>query len=241
MKLFGSSTRATPAPPRGRSRSHVVLIAGTAVAALVATGAVAQAAGAHGATSRPRTAAAATSYSLTPHLLSTGDLSYGSWQGHPIVVPAVLAPGPGNRLTSILVGRGVLVFTCTAGAFTLTEPLFTLFSPEGRPVGLFVFDVPIQLTATRVFASTVDGSRSNMMKVREIPTKNTVTRVLNRAVSTAGGPRTRFGGTTFMVRVPIAGGVAPTTCTITGQRIGVPLLTFFLVFKSGTSKGGTTP
>jgi hypothetical protein len=215
--------------------------AGIAALALVGSAVVAQAeVGHHHATttaavsvraSTPTSMGSMSSWSDAPRHMGNGDLMYGTWERHAIAVPAALRPPAGSRLTSILQGRGVLVYTCKAGTFTLTEPLINLFSTAGRPSGLhFTVANP---AAPLVWGSSVDGSRADMAIVREIPTRMTVTRVLLRAVTTAGGPRTTFGGTTSIIRLPVTGGVPPARCTVAGQRIGVAFLTLYLVFKGG--------
>jgi hypothetical protein len=205
--------------------------AAVAVAALVTTAAVAHAEGTPAGTGGILRAGT-TSWSMSPATMGNGDWSYGSWQGHQIVLPARLAPTPGSRLSSILVGRGVLAYTCVRGTFILAGPQINLFTPAGGPSGLH-FTVPNPV-APLVWASSVDGSRADMQIVREIPTRNTVTRVLLRAVTRAGGPGTTFGLTTAIVRLPITGGVPPRRCFVPGQRLGVPFLTLYLVFRGGT-------
>jgi hypothetical protein len=54
-------------------------------------------------------------------------------------------------------------------------------------------------------------------------------------VATAGGPGTTFGGTTAIVRLPITGGTPPAAHCTPAQRGTSPLLTFYLVFKSGST------
>jgi hypothetical protein len=203
---------------------------GITVTAVVATAAVAQAT--TSVARPPAKAAAKTSWSTTPKRVA-GGWSFGTWQGHKILLPAQLTPPAGARVTTILGGRGVLVYTCTNGTFTLNGPQINLLSLAGMTNGLH-FNV-VNPAAPLIWASSVDGSRADMAIVTEIPTLTTVTQVLLKAVTTAGGPATTFGGTTFIVRLPIIGGVPAPTCTTPGLRIGVPFLTLYLVFKGHTT------
>ncbi|HEY6797025.1 MAG TPA: hypothetical protein VI248_20320 [Kineosporiaceae bacterium] len=244
MRLFtGPTPGASPErrPPRGGHRTRGfrlsgVVTVGLAITALVVTGAVAnvQRPTDPPVAAQPQTASL-TAWSTTPRPVG-GGLSFGAWNGHRILLPAAVTPPRGARLSTILVGRGVLVYTCTNGRFALTEPLINLFTTAGRPTGLhFVVPNPV---APLIWGSSVDGSRADMMIVVEVPNANTVTSVLLRAVIVAGGPRTTFGRTAFIVRLPIAGGLPPAICAVQGLRIGVPFLTLYLIFRGGTTSGG---
>jgi hypothetical protein len=156
--------------------------------------------------------------------------SVWTWQGRRITLPAAVSPPVGSRLFNILQGKGVLVYTCVAGVFVLTEPAIGLSSLGGQPVGIHFAPVAGLLP----WESTVDGSRVDAAIVREIPTPGTVTRVLLRAVNVNGG-RGMFGRTAFIVRLPVTGGVPPFTCTIPGRRIGVPFRTIYLFFRATTT------
>lgn len=225
----GPSAETGEATRSGRPRLRKLFVAGLAVTALVGTAAVAQASQSHHAPQAVKLAA--TSWTTDPTTTTDGDWSYGTWEGHRIVLPKALAPR-GARLTSILAGRGVLVYTCTNGVFANAEPQINLFTLKGAPTGLH-FQVPTP-AAPLVWASSVDGSRADMTVLKEIPTRNTVTRVLLKSVTTKGGPRTTFGNTTFIVRLPVTGGLAPAHCRVPGQRFASPFLTIYLVFKGGT-------
>jgi hypothetical protein len=187
-------------------------------------GAAAQAVGSQGDTGTGNTTAG-----TSPH----GDLTFGTWQGQPIVVPPLLAPPAGSHLTSVIVGRGVLAFYCVNGTFVETEPLINLFSQTGKTIGLHYLGpnsiVPLS------WASSIDGSRADMAVAKAMPQANTAPRALLRAVATAGNRGTLFGGTTAIVRLPVTGGLPPTAqCAVPTQRVLAPFVTLYLVFKGGT-------
>ena len=159
--------------------------------------------------------------------MNMGTNTLWTWEGRRLTLPAAVSPPAGSRLFNVLQGKGVLVYTCTAGVFTLTEPAIGLSSLRGQPVGIHFAPVAGLLP----WESTIDGSRVDAAIVREIPTPGTVTRVLLRAVNVNGGLG-MFGRTAFIVRLPITGGVPPRTCTVPGLRIGVPFRTIYLFFRA---------
>jgi hypothetical protein len=226
---------------RGWLRRRSTLIVGVAATALVGAAAVAQAHVVTGHTTHRTKVVVVkqtTTWWTTPKQMHNGSWSYGTWQGHTILVPARLAPPRGSRLATILVGRGALTFTCTNGRFTNETPLINLFTPRNQVTGLHFPSG--NAIAPLVWGSSKDGSRADMAPVRQVASRRTAPAVLLRAVRTTGGPRTTFGGISSIIRIPITGGLPPQTCRVQGQHVTRQLLTFYLVFRGGTTVTTTT-
>lgn len=155
---------------------------------------------------------------------AAGGHSYGSYDGHAIVVPDELQPPSDTKLFDVFVGRGTLVYTCTGETFSqANDPVLTVFTLSDKPIGIHF--------APLAWQSTEDGSRVDAVVVKEIPTDDTVTSVLLVAGNVNGGEGL-FGQTADIVRLPIEGGLPPSdSCSKPGERVGSPFTTLYLFFK----------
>lgn len=157
----------------------------------------------------------------------------GSWGGFRIVLPAAVAPPAGSRLVGIVIGKGVVTFTCTTGQFNTTDSAMNLFAvSHSSPAVGIEFGAP-----TLSFSSTRDGSRVDANVVQQVA-NNTgkMPPALLQAVANRG-PGGLFGQAKFLVQLPLSSGRVPATCTTGGARLVVPVLAAYLVF---TTPGGTT-
>jgi hypothetical protein len=150
--------------------------------------------------------------------------SYGTYDGHAIVIPDGLEPPADTELFDVFVGRGTLVYTCTGQTFSqANDPALTVFTLDGKPVGIHF--------APLAWQSTEDGSRVDAVVVKEVPTAGTVTSVLLVAGNVNGGGGS-LGKTADIVRLPIEGGLPPSDkCSKPGERVGSPFTTLYLFFK----------
>lgn len=226
-----------PAPRRPRRVAKRLLTVGIAGVVMVVATAVARADAMHlWSGTGPQHASTASAKVASHALVSSTDAddgrvserdntwgNMGTYDGKVIILPREVAPPNGSRVTSILRGSGVLVFTCTAGVFQPTEPVQNLFSLKGNPVGIH-FGPPS-------WASSKDGSRVDAVPVKVVRAKKTAPLVLFRAINVHGGLGL-FGRTAFVVQLPLTGGVAPTTCTVPGKRIAVPFQSLYIFFRS---------
>jgi hypothetical protein len=169
------------------------------------------------------------SFTATPEVLANGDLSFGTFRKIPLVVPAALAPPAGSKLASVITGKGTLVFNCVEAAFAENAPLINL-SETGPTIGLHY--VGPDAAAPLVWGSSVDGSEVDMAPVAKVDNSGTAPLVLLKAVVTAGSPKSTFGGTTAIVRLPVKGGAPPAGTCKEEDRGLTPFETVYLVFKA---------
>jgi hypothetical protein len=126
-------------------------------------------------------------------------------------IPAALQVPAGFRTSAVLLGKGVQVYTCTNGAWTLLEPAATLYS-GGKAVGLH--------SRGPEWISTVDGSAVNATAVASVPQPTAVAELLLKATANRGTGT--FGKVAYVQRLDTKGGLAPTgTCASTDQ-LAVP-------------------
>ena len=151
-----------------------------------------------------------------------------SFLGH-IKVPDTLVPPPGNVLTSVFKARGVQIYGCTNGAWTLTEPAASLtgisLNPV-RPASAIHFRGPS-------WESDQDGTLVEGMSPVSAPsdTPNSIPQLKITAKLTRGTGV--FGGVTFIQRLATKGGVAPATGCAAGDVTAVQYTAVYRFFKKG--------
>ena len=216
-----------------------LLTVGIAGALIVGTTAVAKADPRHWYTQSNQTRSSAGSRQATrvttpldPTARKATSAVVGSLHGKRIVLPASVAPPAGTRALGVFRGTGVLVYTCTAGSFTLTRPQLHLFTLTGQPVGLH--------TRPLTWQSAHDGSRVDAVVARQVRTRSAIGPALLKAVNVYGG-RGLFGQTAFIAALPLTGGVPPTACAVPGRQLNVPFQTLYVFFRSVTNTVRPTP
>ena len=128
-----------------------------------------------------------------------------SFLGGPLTVPDALVPPAGNALTAVFRASGVQVYTCTGGAWALTEPAASLSGIALNPVR--------RATAIHFrgpsWESDQDGSLVEGTSPVSAPsaTPNSIPQLLITA-KTTHGPGV-FGAVTYVQRLATVGGVAP--------------------------------
>ncbi|MEV6348908.1 DUF3455 domain-containing protein [Actinoplanes sp. NPDC051851] len=150
-----------------------------------------------------------------------------SFLGGGLTVPATLEPPPGNAVHAVLKARGVQIYTCTSGAWQLTEPAASLngitLSPV-RKVTALHFRGPS-------WESDQDGSLVEGARPVSAPstTPNSIPQLLITAARTRGDGL--FGGVTYIQRLATSGGVAPATTCTTGDTLAVPYRAVYRFFR----------
>jgi hypothetical protein len=144
-----------------------------------------------------------------------------------IPVPANLAPPAGNVQFANFGASGVQVYTCTAGAWTFTEPAAIL---AGSAKG---FPGPQAATHFRgpSWQSTRDGSLVEAKAVASSPVAGSIPQLLLQSTRTRGDGV--FGAVTYIQRLATSGGVAPTGACVDGQTSGVPYRAVYRFFAAG--------
>ncbi|GLI03931.1 DUF3455 domain-containing protein [Phytohabitans aurantiacus] len=139
-------------------------------------------------------------------------------------VPANLVPPAGNAPFATFGATGVQVYTCTAGAWTFTEPAAIL---TGKAKGF-----PGPQTATHFrgpsWQSTRDGSLVEAKSVASSPVSGAIPQLLLQATRTRGDGV--FGAVTYIQRLDTSGGVAPASACVDGQTSGVPYRAVYRFF-----------
>src|SRR5882757_4058893 len=95
----------------------------------------------------------------------------------PYDIPATLQVPAGYQRSAVLLGKGVQVYTCTSGAWTLLEPAATLYSGV-KAVGLH--------SRGPEWISTVDGSAVNATAVASVSQPTAVAELLLKATANRG-------------------------------------------------------
>jgi hypothetical protein len=146
-------------------------------------------------------------------LLAVGVGAFGlpaSWAGaatqpaaqEATTIPSPLAVPSGNRLVEIMtVLRGSQVYTCTAGAWTLLEPVSVLHAEHAYVLN----------TKGPAWTSVNDGSSVTGMTVASVPVPHAAPELLVKAVSNTGSGW--LGNVDYIQRLDTVGGAVPTgTC-----------------------------
>jgi hypothetical protein len=133
---------------------------------------------------------------------------------HSPVVPKALKVPPGNKQSAVLSGRGVQVYQCDKGAWTLLEPAATMTDPRhgGRTVALH--------SRGPVWVSTVDGSAVTASAVATVERKGAVPELLLKANDHRGTGM--FGRVSYVQRLETKGGLAPSGSCAAGAQRAVP-------------------
>ena len=142
-------------------------------------------------------------------------------------VPATLVPPAGNVLTSVFKAKGVQVYGCTAGAWTLIEPAASLTGitlDPVRPASAIHFRGPS-------WQSDSDGTLVEGMTPVSAPsaTPNSIPQLLVTAKTTRGTGV--FGGVTFIQRLATTGGIAPARACTVGETAAVSYRADYRFFK----------
>lgn len=152
-----------------------------------------------------------------------------SFLGGRLTVPEKLVPPTGNVLTSVFKARGVQIYGCTNGAYTLIEPAATLagltLNPV-RPATAIHFRGPS-------WQSDQDGTLVEGTSPVSAPsdTPNSIPQLLVTAKLTRGAGV--FGGVTFIQRLATKGGVAPAGACAAGDVKSVQYTAVYRFFKKG--------
>jgi len=143
-------------------------------------------------------------------------------------VPAEIAVPDGNRLDSVFKAKGVQIYGCTAGAWTLIEPAATLTGITLKPVkkvGAIHFRGPSWQSDSD--GTLVEGLTPPVSAPSATP--NSITQLrLNAKITRGEGT---FGGVTFIQRLATVGGVAPTTACTEKQTTAVRYSAVYRFFK----------
>jgi hypothetical protein len=143
-------------------------------------------------------------------------------------VPAELAVPAGNKLDSVFKAKGVQIYGCTDGKWTLIEPAASLtgitLNPIAR-VNAIHFRGPS-------WQSDSDGTLVEGTSPVTAPsaTPNSIPQLLITAKTTRG--EGTFGGVTFIQRLATVGGVAPSTTCTAGQTWAVRYSAVYRFFKA---------
>jgi hypothetical protein len=142
-------------------------------------------------------------------------------------VPAGLAPPAGNRLSSVFKAKGVQIYGCPDGKWTLIEPAATLTGVSLNPVRVasaLHFRGPS-------WESPDDGSLVEGTGPVPAPsaTPDSIPQLLVTA-KTSRGPGV-FGDVSFIQRLATVGGVAPTTACTKDATTAVPYTAVYRFFK----------
>jgi hypothetical protein len=184
-----------PAVFHKSARLAVAAAAGLALAA-VGTGGVSGAAASEPGTAVP---AAARAEPISRPVPAPGD------------VPAALQVPDGDYRHVVLPARGVQVYTCVSGAWSLLEPAATLFDGS-RAVALH--------TRGPEWVSTVDGSAVTGTVLASVPQKTAIAELLLKATANRG--MGIFGKVAYIQRLDTKGGLAPAGTCSSGRQIAVP-------------------
>ena len=130
------------------------------------------------------------------------------------VPPAIQVP-PGQALVGDLLGAGVQVYRCTAGAWVFVEPAANLVGWTKQPHNV----------ATAVhfrgpsWESTDDGSLVEAKVVASSPVTGSIPQLLLQATNNRGDGV--FGHVGYLQRLATRGGAAPAGACTDGQTTGV--------------------
>ena len=133
----------------------------------------------------------------------------------PLVVPAVLQPGPDARPVLTVSARGLQIYECRAGQWTFVAPQAELFDAAGRVIGTH---------GAGPYWQASDGSRvlASVTARADAPVAGAIPWLLLGA-RPDNGTKGLLTGTTHIQRFNTAGGSAPATpCTHPGQPLRVP-------------------
>ncbi|MEW1723593.1 DUF3455 domain-containing protein [Streptomyces sp. NPDC093109] len=143
-------------------------------------------------------------------------------------IPAALQVPEGNKRVAELSAKGVQVYTCANGGWTLLEPAATLW----RKGDLKQKTIALHSRGP-VWVSTVDGSAVNAAAVANSPRTGTIPELLLKATANRGDGV--FGKVSYIQRLETGGGVAPAgTCTDADQ-VSVPYTATYAFYAPTTA------
>ena len=146
--------------------------------------------------------------------------------GGALAVPDALKPPAGNVLSSVFKARGVQIYGCTDGKWTLVEPAAALTGITLKPIK--------KVTALHFrgpsWESDEDGSLVEGTAPVSAPSANpnSIPQLLVTAKTNRGDGV--FGSVSFIQRLATVGGVAPTTTCAAGDTSAVPYRAVYRFF-----------
>jgi hypothetical protein len=134
----------------------------------------------------------------------------------PPPVPDAIAVSDPYKAVLDVAGKGVQIYDCTAGAWTLREPAAVLYGRGHRPVGIHFRGPTFESFDGSSVVGALDGRADAPDPTRDIPWLRL------KAVSTQGDGV--LAGVDFIQRLETRGGVAPTgACDPAGDAtVAVP-------------------
>ncbi|HEY3708784.1 MAG TPA: DUF3455 domain-containing protein [Amycolatopsis sp.] len=163
-----------------------------------------------GATACASTGGGAAAAGVKPAAQTAGS---GGQQPEIVEVPAaVKVPGAAKHIGTFQ-GRGVQIYGCTNGAWTLVQPA-AIISDGGKPIALH--------SKGPVWTSTVDGSTVAATAVpgAAVQHPDAVPELLLKADTTSG--KGLFANVTFVQRLNTKGGLAPKGACAAGDQTATP-------------------
>jgi hypothetical protein len=141
----------------------------------------------------------------------------------PPAVPKEIAVPSGAVLLFSRHARGVQIYACPDGEWTLRAPRALLFDPQSRrPTGIHYGGVDRGLTPGPWWESARDDSRVRAARVDEAPSPNadSIPLLLLKAVEWHGSGA--FSPVSYIQRLNTVGGVSPTGACPQGAQRRVP-------------------
>ncbi|WP_030750009.1 DUF3455 domain-containing protein [Streptomyces sp. NRRL F-5135] len=139
----------------------------------------------------------------------------GAARAHVRDVPETLRVPDGHQRGPVLSARGVQVYTCAGGGWTLLEPAATLWREGDRT------KTPVALHSRGpVWVSTTDGSAVTATAVANSPREGAVPELLLKAADHRGTGV--FSKVSYIQRLETRGGVAPAGTCADGTQTAVP-------------------
>jgi hypothetical protein len=131
-------------------------------------------------------------------------------------VPDKLVPPAGNQVFLVAHAKGVQIYRCDAGAWTLVAPRADLYADNDKLIGTHFGGPTWQardgsyVTASKVDEANLDPAAINWL-------------LLKKRTSSAGSNGDRLAATTFIQRIATTGGQAPAaTCHVPGETTEIP-------------------
>ncbi|MEU4557842.1 DUF3455 domain-containing protein [Actinoplanes sp. NPDC023936] len=157
-----------------------------------------------------------------------GSVSAGGAPAGAPRVPPELAPPPGHVVNSVLKARGVQIYGCTAGAWTLIEPAASLTGMRLRPqkkVTALHYRGPTWQSDQD--GSLVEGDGASAVRAPSAhPDSIPQLRITAKATRGAGV----FGEVTYIQRLDTVGGIAPAGSCSGSATTAVPYRAVYRFF-----------
>lgn len=197
-------------PRRGGSVRRVLPVVG-ALAALATAGVMAKA---ETGSPNPAPTTATAAEEPSPAKASASAGASGTRQ--------VLAPPAGNEVQDELRGKGVLVYRCNGSKYKQTGATVKMYGANGRLTGTQTAPLTWRLK---------NGTRVDAKLITQQPSGTTPGQALYQVSKISGGTA-KDRTTTYIVQLPVSGGLPPATCAKAGTRLSVPVQTRFLFYRS---------